>query len=279
MPTLSPDQSPDPGPEQGPLGDTHQYREVAESFGSEAERYDRARPSYPSELVDRIVATSPGLDFLDVGIGTGIAARQFREAGCRGVGVEVDDRMAEVARRSGFEVEVSSIEAWDPAGRVFDGVVAAQAWHWVDPVAGALKAAEALRPGGRLAVFWNAATPPPDIARALAEVYRISAPEMPFNPWGSPGPGGYLAMCTKAADAMRQVGMFDEPEQWQFDWERPYTRAEWLDQLPTTGGHIQLAKATLDELLARVGEVVDSVGGSFMMGYAAVVATATRSVR
>jgi Methyltransferase domain len=232
MPTLSPDQSPDPGPEQGPLGDTHQYREVAESFGSEAERYDRARPSYPSELVDRIVATSPGLDFLDVGIGTGIAARQFREAGCRVVGVEVDDRMA-----------------------------------------------EALRPGGRLAVFWNAATPPPDIARALAEVYRISAPEMPFNPWGSPGPGGYLAMCTKAADAMRQVGMFDEPEQWQFDWERPYTRAEWLDQLPTTGGHIQLAKATLDELLARVGEVVDSLGGSFMMGYAAVVATATRSVR
>src|ERR1700722_1104714 len=57
MPTLSPDQSPEPGPERHLVGDTHQYREVAESFGSEAERYDRARPSYPSELVDRIVAT------------------------------------------------------------------------------------------------------------------------------------------------------------------------------------------------------------------------------
>ncbi|MCW2935319.1 MAG: hypothetical protein JWM19_6281 [Actinomycetia bacterium] len=29
--------------------------------------------------------------------------------------------------------------------------VAAQAWHWVDPVAGAAKAAVVLRPGGRLA--------------------------------------------------------------------------------------------------------------------------------
>ena len=114
MPTLPPHPSPDPGSDRDGLGDTHQYREVAESFGSEAERYDRARPSYPSELVDRIVEASPGRDFLDVGIGTGIAARQFRKAGCRVLGVDVDDRMAEVARRSGFEVEVSSFEAWDP---------------------------------------------------------------------------------------------------------------------------------------------------------------------
>ena len=78
---------------------------------------------------------------------------------------------------------------------------------------------------------------------------------------------------------MREIGAFDEPELWRFDWERRYTRAEWLDQLPTTGGHIQLPKATLDRLLSRVGEVVDSAGGSFMMGYAAVVATAASASR
>jgi hypothetical protein len=29
---------------------------------------------------------------------------------------------------------------------------------------------------------------------------------------------------------MREVGGFGEPEQWQFDWKRPYTRDEWVDQ-------------------------------------------------
>jgi SAM-dependent methyltransferase len=67
--------------------------------------------------------------------------------------------MADFARRRGLEVEVAAFEAWDPAGRAFDAVVAGQTWHWVDPIAGAAKAAEVLRPGGRLAVFWNVGEP------------------------------------------------------------------------------------------------------------------------
>ncbi len=76
----------------------HLHRQVAESFGSDAERYDRARPRYPQAMVARIVAASPGPDVLDVGCGTGIAARQFQAAGCRVVGIDVDARMAEWAR-------------------------------------------------------------------------------------------------------------------------------------------------------------------------------------
>ena len=45
--------------------------------------------------------------------------------------------MADFARRTGIEVEVATFEAWDSAGRTFDAVAAGQAWHWVDPVAGA----------------------------------------------------------------------------------------------------------------------------------------------
>jgi ubiquinone/menaquinone biosynthesis C-methylase UbiE len=89
---------------------THSARDAAESFGADAERYDRTRPRYPDDLVARIVAASPGPDVLDVGIGTGIAARQFRAAGCRVVGVDVDERMAEFARRDGFEVEVCTAQ-------------------------------------------------------------------------------------------------------------------------------------------------------------------------
>src|SRR3984885_9816519 len=119
---------------------SHQHRRIAESFGVDAERYDRARPGYPAALVNRIVAGSPGRDVLDVGTGTGIVARQFQAAGCTVLGVEPDARMADQARQRGLEVEGAAFEGWDPAGREFGAVVAGQAWHWIDPVAGAAKA-------------------------------------------------------------------------------------------------------------------------------------------
>lgn len=45
-----------------------------------------------------------------------------------------------------------------------DAVVAGQAWHWIDPVAGTAKAARVLRPGGMLALFRNVFGFPPDVA-------------------------------------------------------------------------------------------------------------------
>ncbi|MEO3812232.1 class I SAM-dependent methyltransferase [Sphaerisporangium sp. B11E5] len=259
-----------------PPQEPHQAREVAESFGLDAERYDRARPSYPGALVDRIVAAAPGPDVLDVGCGTGIAARQFQAAGCRVLGVDPDARMAGLARRGGIETEVATFEAWDPAGRTFDAVVAAQAWHWVDPVAGAEQAARVLRPGGPLAVFWNAPEPPPDLNEAFGAVYRRVLPDLPMIQGANPGPDGYSALCAKAAGGVRQAGAFGEPQEWRFTWERPYTRDEWLDLIPTTGLHTRLPKDTLREVLAGVGAAVDAAGGGFTMRYTTLALTATR---
>jgi hypothetical protein len=81
----------------------HRHRQPAESSGADPGRYDRARPSYPAALVERIVAASPSPGVLDVGCG--IAARQFQAAGCRVLGVDPDPRMAGLARQSGLEVE------------------------------------------------------------------------------------------------------------------------------------------------------------------------------
>ncbi len=249
----------------------------AESFGSDAERYDRARPSYPRAMVDRIVAASPGPDVLDVGCGTGIAARQFQAAGARVLGVDVDARMADLARQSGLEAETAAFEAWDPAGRAFDAVVSGQAWHWIDAVAGAAKAAQVLRPGGRLAVFWNVFQAPPDLAEGFSAAYRRVMPGLLANMWARPALDGYSVIFTRAADGIREVGGFGDPEQWRFQWEWSYTREDWLDQLPTFGGHTQLPSAQLEELLAGVGAAIDAVGGSFTMHYTTVAVTAART--
>jgi SAM-dependent methyltransferase len=250
-----------------PGREPHQAREVAESFGSDARRYERARPGYPDAMVNRILDASPGRDLLDVGCGTGIAARQFQAAGCRVLRVEPDERMATLARQSGIAVEVTTFENWDPAGRSFDVVIAAQAWHWVDPVAGGANAAQALRLGGRFAAIWNAFQPPAEIGEAFADVYRRVPTGLPFNPWANSALDAYKAMCDKAAAGLGQSGRFSEPERWQFHWDRPYSRDEWLDQVPTFGGHSQLPPGKLDELLAALGAAIEVVGGTFTMGY------------
>lgn len=257
----------------------HQYRQVAESFGVDPERYDRTRPRYPDAMVDRIVAASPGPDVLDVGCGTGIEARQFQAAGCTVLGVEPDARMADFARHSGVEVEVATFEAWDPTGRVFDAVVAGQAWHWVDPVAGAAKAAEVLRPGGRLALFWHVFQPPSEVADAVAAVYRRVTPDASVNLGTMPQRAldGYQVLFTKAADGIREVGGFNDPEQWRFDWEQSYTRDAWLDLMPTQGLLTQLPPDRLTAMLAGVGTAVDAMGGSVTMSYTTVAVTAVRS--
>jgi SAM-dependent methyltransferase len=257
----------------------HRNRRIAESFGVDPERYDRIRPRYPDGLVAAVVAGSPGLDLLDVGIGTGIAARQFRAAGCRVLGVEVDVRMAEFARRHGFDVEVATFESWDPAGRTFDAVVAGQTWHWIDPVAGAQHAARVLRPGGRLAVFWNIFRPPPEVSEIFAGIYRRVLPDAPMNPWARPSQDAYRTILGKAADGIRDVGAFEEPEQWHFGWQRTYTRAEWQDQIRTGGDASLLSPEELEELVAGTGAAVDELGGGFTMGYDAVSVTAVVAAR
>ncbi|MGW7255167.1 class I SAM-dependent methyltransferase [Streptomyces sp. NPDC054834] len=257
----------------------HRQRQVAQSFGSDAERYDRTRPSYPEALVEAVVAASPGPDLLDVGTGTGIAARQFQAAGCRVLGVEVDTRMAERARQHGLEVEVAAFEVWDPAGRAYDAVVSGQAWHWIDPVAGAAKAAESLRPGGRLAVFWNVIQFPPGLAEAVAEVCQRVMPDAPFDfrAMTKGALNSCQALLGKAADGIRETGGYSEPEQWRFDWECTYSRDAWLDQMPTQGAFTRLPPDKLAEVLDGVGAAIDAMGGSFTMPYATVAVAAART--
>ena len=260
-----------------PAPESHQYRQVAESFGIDPERYDRARPRYPEALVARILAGSPGPGILDVGCGTGIAARQFRAAGGRVLGVEPDERMADFARRTGIEVEVATFEAWDSAGRTFDAVVAGQAWHWVDPVAGAAKAARVLRPGGRLAAFWHVFEPPQDVAEAVGAVYRRVVPDSPFSLAARPGQADRNAtlFTSKAADGMREAGGFGEPEQWRYDWERSYTGDEWLEQLASSGAVTQLPPDKLAEVLAGAGAALQEMGERFTVSMITVAIIAS----
>lgn len=109
-------------------------------FDGDADGYDRARPSYPRRIVDAI----PGGRVLEVGCGTGKLTKDLVARGDDVLGVEPGPNMARLARRYA-PVEVSTFEAWDPAGRTFDCVVAATCWHWLDPATRVARAAALAR--------------------------------------------------------------------------------------------------------------------------------------
>lgn len=255
----------------------HHQHHVARSFGVDPERYDRARPRYPAALLEQIIAAGSGRAVLDVGCGTGIEARQLRDAGCTVLGVEPDERMAALARRTGIQVEVARFEDWDPAGRTFDAVVAGTAWHWIDPVAGAARAARVLRPGGVLAPIWHIFEPPADVAEKTAAVYRRIMPDSPFTPTAAkPGLTGYQPLLTQAADGMRAAGAFGEPRQWHLTWRHTYTRDEWLDTMLTTGGLTSLSPEKRDAVLAGVRT---ALGATVTIDITTVTVAATRQSR
>ena len=225
-------------------------------------------------IVALLQSRVPPLDVLDVGCGTGIAARQLVARGCPVLGVEPDERMAAVARRRGVPVETGRFEDWDPAGRRFDLLMSAQAWHWVDPVRGAVKAAEVLIPEGRVGLFWNVGHPPPDVDRALSAVYQEVAPGLDERSvvFGRAG----VERWGVAADGLRAAGAFTDAEVRTFSSERRYTRREWLDILPTHSDHRLLPEDQLARLLEGIGAALDDLGGAFTVTYRTWLVTALK---
>lgn len=252
----------------------HEHRRIAQSFGTDAARYDRSRPAYPAELIDRIARESPGPRVVDVGCGTGIVARQLRSAGCRVLGVEPDERMAAFARGTGIDVETATIERWDRAGRVFDALVAGQTWHWVDPAAGARAAAAALVPGGLLALFWHVYQAPQPIQDAVTAAYARVVPDSPIEVRGAGG-DPYRTILEPAAAGLDAAG-FTAREEWTFETSLTCTTATYTELMLTSGAATHLPPATARTLAAELTAALDARGGTFTMPLRTVALTARR---
>lgn len=251
----------------------HDERLRAESFGAVAAQYDRVRPSYPPALVDTLLASRPRR-VLDIGCGTGIAGRLLTSRGCAVLGVEVDARMARVAREHGLDVEIARFEDWDPRDRRFDLAISAQAWHWIDPHAGARGAADALEEGGRLAVFWNFGEPPVQLRELLTSVYARLGPGVENY---SVLFGHRDARIETTIEGIAAARRFEAARVQRFAWRQRYDTAGWLAQLATHSDHRALAPDRRERLLGAVAEAIDSLGGSFEMGYETVLVGARRA--
>lgn len=251
---------------------TFRQRERAQSFGQVADDYDRFRPGYPAALVDDLLAAAPA-DVLDVGCGTGRAAALLAARGTAVLGVEVDPAMAAVARRSGVPVEVAPFESWDPRGRRFDLLTCGQAWHWLDPAVAIGKAADLLRPTGRLALFWNYGTFDAPVRAALDEVYARVTPQLAQSVVAG---GGANQSESAHAALLAASGRFAGIRTRSYPWEQTYSAADWVALVQTHSDHLQLPAAVRAELVSELAAAIAVLGGRLRVHYTtyAVFATA-----
>ena len=135
-----------------------------ERFSDRAEAYARHRPDYPEACVAYLCERCrwrPGARIADLGSGTGLFARRLLEAGLEVAGVEPNAAMrregeALLAPYGRFESLGTEAERTGLPDRSVEGATAAQAFHWFDRAAVRRELLRILRPGGRVALIWNA---------------------------------------------------------------------------------------------------------------------------
>lgn len=230
----------------------HLDRTSAQSFGSVSELYDQCRPSPPHALIDDLVALRP-VSVLDVACGTGKVAVELARRGMRVLGVEIDERMADLARGHGVPVEVAKFESWDAKNRRFDLVTCADAWHWIDPVHGSEAVAALLRPGGTLALFWSYYLLDDSVTVLFQRVYDELAPRARTHSYEPLQAQGRPFAPTSA---------FGPIETRTYRWDTVVGARDWVGLLATFSDHRALAPEQLGALQAALCEVIEGIGGS-----------------
>ncbi|APR37587.1 class I SAM-dependent methyltransferase [Paraburkholderia sp. SOS3] len=139
------------------------FANSTQRFSDRVADYVKFRPTYPREIVTFLHDTcglAPRARVADIGAGTGISAKLFLDAGHPVVAVEPNDAMrasadAWLAKYDAFSSVAGTAEATTLDDASVELVIAAQAFHWFDPVTARREFARILKPGGLIALMWN----------------------------------------------------------------------------------------------------------------------------
>ncbi|MFB8138610.1 class I SAM-dependent methyltransferase [Streptomyces parvus] len=241
---------------------------LSRTFDDDADLYDRARPGYPAELYDDLADLAgavPGSRVLEIGCGTGQATVPLAGRGCRITAVEAGPRMAAIARRNlaespAAEVVTAEFESWPLPAEPFDVVLAATAFHWIDPAVRVPRAADALRPGGALAVVRSQHVMG-GTEEFFVEVQRCYERFDPATPPGLRPPAAGEVDNSDHAEEVARSGRFGRTVFRRYERDLTYTTAEYLDVLRTYSGHRALPEAARSGLLACVAGLIDGRHG------------------
>ena len=261
------------GPQDAP-GMEFRYEKrqhLRNTFNRSADVYDRIRPGYPAALIDDVINLS-GIPehgrILEIGCATGKATELFASTGFTMDCLDIGSDLAAVAAAKFREFDniriiVSSFEDWKPDGQLYDLIIAATSFHWVDPAVAYTKSAALLKPAGTLAVFSNKHVQNTEgFFGAVQDVYSDSAPSM-INTTGN---------IKENLQALPGEELFEKPIFRSYPWSTEYSTSQYIDLLSTYSDHINLPDAERDALFTGIANLINrEYGGCLLKHYEAVL--------
>ena len=236
-------------------------RERRATFDRAAGLYERARPGYPDELIDDVVALAelrPRSRVVEIGCGTGKATLPLAGRGLRMTCVELGASLAAIAQRKlalfpGVQVVNADFETWRPDRADYDAVVAFTAFHWIPPELRYVKSAAVLREGGALAVAMVHHVLPENGDPFFLEV------QADYDAVGKDGdPPGLPEAVEGFGGEMEASGLFRVAAERRYRWEMEYTADAYVDVLGTYSDHLmqdeEARERLFDLIRARIGD-------------------------
>lgn len=213
-------------------------------FAQGTDRYDRARPGYSVEALDRLCSQAgigEGTRVLDLAAGTGKLTRCLVERGAEVVAVEPSAAMRGTFARvtPGVEVHEGTAERIPMPAAAFDVVTVAQAFHWFDVEPAMREIARVLRPGGVLALVWNERDEQDEFVERLHHLARW--PFRIFHDW---------------REELDKDPAFDPAERTVLTWRDELTHDQVVERISTFSYISAMDKGPREELLARVRDMV-----------------------
>ena len=238
------------------------------TFDQVPELYDRARPTYPPQVLHDLVALAQlpaKARLVEIGCGTGQATLPLAERGFAITCIELGGQLAAFARRKlasfqSVEVIDANFEDWQPPYAQFDAVVAFTSFHWIDPEVRYTKAADLLRERGKLVIVSAQHVLPADgdlFFLDVQEDYDAVVPDDPKTKTGADGPP-HPESVADLAEEIAGSGRFRNLGTRRYLWDVPYTADEYIALLNTYSGHLAFDGKTREQLLTRIHRRIET---------------------
>jgi SAM-dependent methyltransferase len=268
-------------------------------FDEVAEQYDRVRPRYPDELfadVATLTGAPKAARVLEVGPGPGQATEGLLAQGWHVHAVEPGAAMAARAARNAagqpFTVDIATFDDWDPAGRTYDILFSATAYHWVAPEIRWQRAAAVLEPGSAIALATNRTVSGgtfTDVYRESADLHAKYAKEVEFGVPSDarsildevtavPNDIGAVWDAVESKSGPTLAGdLFTAPVIRWYEWETAYDTADAIALLSTYSPYLKVPPHRRGPLFAAMADLIRTrFGGRVTRTYLAVLAVAQR---
>ncbi|MEO1183913.1 MAG: class I SAM-dependent methyltransferase [Cyanobacteria bacterium J06636_27] len=254
-------------------------------YSKVADAYNRTRPRYPQELINRTVEIAKlrkNTDILEIGCGPGTATTEFAKLGFSMTCLEPSEESCNLARQNcvGFKnVEIinTTFEEWELQPNRFDTVLAATSFHWVTPEVGYPKLVQTLKDDGKLILLWNKEPQPSyEVYQILDEVYQKQVPSLSRYE----ARGTTERILRELGENVVKSGFFKDLVFECMECQRSYSIDDYLTLLSTLSPYIVLDAQKRDDLFNDLRDVLQrNLGDTIETSYLSAFHVAWKSDR